>query len=174
MRSRKGVRIRKSAPGPVSDRPHVPRAWGLRQRVLCMAPAAAESAGEANAALVGRIRAIHEQSRQTYGARRVHAELQSAGVAVARPRVARLMRTLGRTGVTRRKRRSTTCRDPHADSDEKNQCSGRKESPIRRKRGQIGAKRRRRLLVCHEASPSWYGFPVRGKAGQHHHSIPPV
>jgi len=67
-----------------------------------------------NEALIGRIRAIHEQSRQTYGARRVHAELRSQGVVVSRQRVARLMRCLGLTGVTRRKRRNTTRRDPQA------------------------------------------------------------
>jgi putative transposase len=67
-----------------------------------------------NAALSQRIRAIHAQSRQTYGARRVHAELQAQGEAVSRPRVARLMRALGLSGVTRRKRRNTTRRDPQA------------------------------------------------------------
>ena len=61
-----------------------------------------------------RVRAIHEGSRQSYGARRVHAELRAAGVVVSRRRVARLMRALGLAGVTRRKRRNTTRRDPQA------------------------------------------------------------
>ncbi len=67
-----------------------------------------------NEALGRRIEAIHTASRETYGARRVHAELRAEGVAVSRPRVARLMRALGRQGVTRRKRRCTTRRDPEA------------------------------------------------------------
>jgi len=52
-------------------------------------------------ALGRRIAAIHAESRQTYGARRVHAELKAEGVSVSRPRVARLMRALGLQGVTR-------------------------------------------------------------------------
>ncbi len=67
-----------------------------------------------NLALSKRIRAIHERSRQTYGARRIHAELEAEGVAVSRQRVGRLMRALGLAGVTRRKRRCTTRRDPQA------------------------------------------------------------
>ena len=69
---------------------------------------------QANAALSRRIERIHAESRQTYGARRVHAELQAEGESVSRPRVARLMRALGLAGVTRRKRRCTTRRDPQA------------------------------------------------------------
>ena len=41
------------------------------------------------------IRAVHRESRQTYGARRVHAELQDRGIACGRHRVARLMREAG-------------------------------------------------------------------------------
>ena len=65
-------------------------------------------------ALSRRIVVIHADSRQTYGARRVHAELQAEGVSVSRPRVARLMRAMGLQGVTRRKRRCTTRRDREA------------------------------------------------------------
>ena len=65
-------------------------------------------------ALGRRIAAIHAESRQTYGARRVHAELKAEGVSVSRPRVARLMRALGLQGVTRRKRRCTTRRNREA------------------------------------------------------------
>ena len=42
-----------------------------------------------------RIREIHAESRQTYGARRVHAALAHRGVRVGRKRVERLMRRLG-------------------------------------------------------------------------------
>ena len=42
-----------------------------------------------------RIRAIHEQSRGTYGTPRIRAELRDAGVACSRKRVARLLRQAG-------------------------------------------------------------------------------
>ena len=41
------------------------------------------------------VRALNRESRQTYGARRVHAELQARGVDVGRLRVGRLMREGG-------------------------------------------------------------------------------
>lgn len=49
------------------------------------------------------VRAAHTKSRRTYGAPRVHAELRAQGVAVAKKRVARLMREDGLVG--RRPRR---------------------------------------------------------------------
>ena len=59
-----------------------------------------------NAALTEVIKAIHEDSRGTYGARRVHAELlDEFEQRVARHRVARLMRLAGLQGVHRRKGR---------------------------------------------------------------------
>jgi putative transposase len=55
------------------------------------------------------IRAIHERSHHTYGARRVHAELREAyGVRIGRKRVARLMRQAGLKGVHKRRFRCTT------------------------------------------------------------------
>ncbi|MGC9529159.1 MAG: IS3 family transposase [Candidatus Bipolaricaulaceae bacterium] len=65
-----------------------------------------------NAQLLKRIEAIHAWSRGTYGAPRIHAELKASGVKVGRNRVARLMRQAGIAGVSRRRRRSTTKRDP--------------------------------------------------------------
>ena len=53
-------------------------------------------------ALLEQIRAIHAQSRQTYGAPRVHAELRDAGVRCGQKRVARLMRQTGLEGAHRR------------------------------------------------------------------------
>ena len=57
-----------------------------------------------------RIEAIHDQSRRTYGAPRIHAELREGGTRVGRKRVARLMREGGLVGVSRRKLFRTTRR----------------------------------------------------------------
>jgi len=65
----------------------------------------------ANADLTARIKAIHQASRETYGAPRIHAELIDDGVHVGRKRVERLMRTAGIAGVSRRKAARTTFRD---------------------------------------------------------------
>lgn len=57
------------------------------------------------------VTAIHTDSRRTYGAPRVHAELRLAkGIHVGRKRVARLMRELGLAGAHRRRRPHTTIR----------------------------------------------------------------
>jgi len=61
-----------------------------------------------------RIRTIHASSRGTYGAPRVHAELQAGGQAVGKKRVARLMRDAGIAGVSRRRGVVTTQRDREA------------------------------------------------------------
>lgn len=60
-----------------------------------------------NRCLVVEIRAVHEQSRRTYGSRRVHAELGSRGLRCSRNRVARLMQQAGIRAVARRKYRHT-------------------------------------------------------------------
>jgi putative transposase len=60
--------------------------------------------------LLERVRAIHERSRRTYGAPRVHAELRRQGVRVGRKRVERLLRAAGLSGLARRRRRGTTVR----------------------------------------------------------------
>ena len=60
----------------------------------------------ANEQLIDQITKIHADSEQTYGYRRVHAELAHLGVVVNRKRVQRLMRAEKLHGVTpRRKRR---------------------------------------------------------------------
>lgn len=69
-----------------------------------------------DAALTERIRKIHAQSRGTYGAPRIHAELRlGEGIGVGRKRVARLMRSAGIEGVYRRRRGGCTRRDPGAE-----------------------------------------------------------
>jgi len=65
-------------------------------------------------ALRGRIAAIHEQSRRTYGSPRIHEELKEEGTRIGRKRIARLMKESGLVGVSRRKSIRTTRRDPGA------------------------------------------------------------
>ena len=62
-------------------------------------------------ALLAQIRTIHDRSRGTYGAPRIHAELGADGVHIGRTRVARLMQTAGLVGVSRRAFVTTTRRD---------------------------------------------------------------
>jgi putative transposase len=68
----------------------------------------------ANDELLSRIRSIHQLSRGTYGAPRIHAELLDEGTRVGRKRVARLMRRAGLFGVSKRKWCTTTVRDERA------------------------------------------------------------
>jgi len=64
-----------------------------------------------DAILTQQITEIHERSRGTYGAPRVHAELRAQGTLIGRKRVARLMRAAGLAGVSRRRQCQTTRRD---------------------------------------------------------------
>jgi putative transposase len=69
----------------------------------------------ADEVLTEQIQDVHGRSRQTYGYRRITAELvDGRGGGVGRHRVARLMRAAGIRGVTRRKFCRTTRRDEHA------------------------------------------------------------
>jgi putative transposase len=65
----------------------------------------------ADTELTKRIEVIHEQSRRTYGAPRIHVELREDGTRIGRKRVARLMRQAGIVGVSRRRSFRTTRRD---------------------------------------------------------------
>jgi putative transposase len=65
-------------------------------------------------ALKPRINAIHQGSRGTYGAPRVHAVLRRDGVATSTKRVARLMAEQGLQGRRRRRFKRTTISDPKA------------------------------------------------------------
>ena len=65
----------------------------------------------ADAKLTARIKTIHQASRETYGAPRIHAELADEGIQVGRKRVERLMKAAAIAGVSRRKGPRTTLRD---------------------------------------------------------------
>jgi len=67
-----------------------------------------------NDELLHRIRSIHERSRGTYGAPRIHAELVDEGMSISRKRVARLMRGAKLVGVSKRRWCTTTIRDEAA------------------------------------------------------------
>jgi putative transposase len=63
--------------------------------------------------LIEKIRAIHHENRQVYGAARIHAELRmDHGIHVGKKRVARLMRDAGISGLVLKKRGKTTIRVP--------------------------------------------------------------
>jgi putative transposase len=76
-------------------------AW--RHRPLC-------ERARFDAVLSGKIEIIHRNSRATYGAPRVHAELRSIGLRCSRKRVARLMRRANLLGCLRGRRMRTTHR----------------------------------------------------------------
>lgn len=85
--------------------------WAWRQRGL-------SARAQADAQLTAQIRTIHQSSRQTYGAPRIHAALVAEGMRCGRKRVARLMRNAGLVGCHRRPpfpTPHTTQRDPQAD-----------------------------------------------------------
>jgi transposase InsO family protein len=65
-----------------------------------------------DADLTEKIKAIHEQSRRTYGAPRILDELREQGWHVGKKRVARLMVAAGLAGRCRRRSRRTTFSDP--------------------------------------------------------------
>ena len=72
--------------------------------------ARARADGELNT----RIRAIHQYSRGTYGAPRIHQELRAAEIRVGCKRVARLMKAASLRGASRRPCVLTTVRDRRA------------------------------------------------------------
>jgi putative transposase len=69
---------------------------------------------KANAELHVRVRAIHAESRGTYGSPRIHRELREKGCRVNKRRVERAMLCEGITGQLRRRTRMTTKADPSA------------------------------------------------------------
>ena len=65
-----------------------------------------------DAVLLEKIEMIHRNSRATYGAPRIHAELRAIGIRCARKRVARLMRRATLRGCLRGRRMRTTTAYP--------------------------------------------------------------
>jgi transposase InsO family protein len=70
---------------------------------------------EEAAELGEKVARIHQESRGTYGAPRVHQQLRREGIPCARKRVARLMACRGLVGRCRRRTRKTTVADPGAE-----------------------------------------------------------
>lgn len=69
-----------------------------------------------DAELTERIKQIHAESKGTYGAPRIHAELRRDGIHCGKKRVARLMVKAGLAGRCRRRWRTTTIADPEAET----------------------------------------------------------
>jgi putative transposase len=66
-----------------------------------------------NLRLITHIKAVHEESRKTYGSPRIHAELCSRGIRCGKNRVARLMKQKGIQARHRRKFKATTDSNHH-------------------------------------------------------------
>jgi putative transposase len=69
-----------------------------------------------DAELTKQIKAVHAESKGTYGSPRVHKELGHRGVACGRRRVTRLMRLAGLEGRCKKRWRKTTVADPGAEA----------------------------------------------------------
>jgi putative transposase len=101
----------------------------------------------ADAALSARIAAIHQRSRATYGAPRIHAELAAEGIHVGCKRVARLMANAGLYGVSRRPWVTTTVRDRDA-----------RPAPDLVERNFVAAAPNRLWVADITYIPAWAGF----------------
>ena len=69
-----------------------------------------------DAELTNQIKAIHDESKGTYGAPRVHQALRQRQVACGKRRVTRLMRIAGLEGRCKKRWRTTTVADPEAEA----------------------------------------------------------
>jgi putative transposase len=69
-----------------------------------------------DAALLEKIKAIHAESKGTYGAPRIHKELLHRHIACGKRKVTRLMRQAGLEGRCKRRWRKTTVADPSAEA----------------------------------------------------------
>jgi putative transposase len=101
----------------------------------------------ADAELSSHITAIHQYSRATYGAPRIHEELLAAGLRVGRKRVARLMKVAGLLGVSRRRWVATTVRE-----------RGARPAPDLVERNFVAAAPNRLWVADITYIPTWAGF----------------
>ncbi|MEE4598942.1 IS3 family transposase [Streptomyces sp. DSM 41524] len=97
---------------PVLRELHIPPSTYYRWRRAWTEPCGRR---RQDAELTDRIRQVHQDSGGIYGSPRVHAVLRREGVHVGRKRVERLMRQAGLAGISPRKGKSFTRRDPDAD-----------------------------------------------------------
>jgi putative transposase len=102
---------------------------------------------QADAALLTRIRTAHEESRGTYGAPRIQADLRAAGVRCSRKRVARLLRGAGLVGCHRRRFVVTTQR-----------AATTSPTPDRVQRQFVASAPNRLWSADITAIPTWDGF----------------
>lgn len=94
----------------------MPRTGSLHQWVLRRQKRPCSARARTDATLSARIATIHQRSRATYGAPRIHVELREQGIRVGRKRVARLLRAAGLAEVSQRRWVITTQRDRGARS----------------------------------------------------------
>ena len=94
----------------------MPVAGSLPQRVYAWRKRPPSKHDQEDRKLLERIWEIHAESRGTYGAPRIQAELCASGIRVSRKRVARLMRSAGLSGASRRWKKGITVRDPKAET----------------------------------------------------------
>jgi transposase InsO family protein len=88
-------------------------AWDRRRRQRAISASA-----QRRQALIDPTRQAFATSRDTYGSRRIAAELNAAGIAVCRNTVARLMRQEGLASVVRRRTRRFVPKTTDADHDD--------------------------------------------------------
>ena len=112
---RRDLPTREEQSGQVPYFHDVPYAWGLHQRVLCVACSRALAEKAARCPTGGYcVEAIHCRSRNTYGRPRIKAELKDDGISISNDRLARLMSERRLQGASRRKGIRTTVRDRDA------------------------------------------------------------
>jgi putative transposase len=102
---------------------------------------------QADAMLTEQTQTIHRQSRQTYGAPRIRAELIEAGVRCSRKRVARLMRAAEIVGRHRRRHVVAPVREPTGSL-----------APDHLQRQFVAARPNERWTADITYVPTWSGF----------------